>query len=138
MWKRDESVQPSSSRPETAQPSGPQDTPDPRGAARIGKSVVIKGELIASEDLVIDGSVEGKIELRKNVLTVGPEGRVQAEIFAKSTIIQGKVIGNVASTERVDIRDDGSLDGDLSSPRISIAEGAHFRGSIDMQRPPKP
>ena len=99
--------------------------------------MVIKGELIASEDLVIDGSVEGRIELRKNVLTVGPEGRVQAEIFAKSTIIQGKVIGNVAATERVDIRDDGSLDGDLSSPRISIAEGAHFRGSIDMQRPAK-
>jgi cytoskeletal protein CcmA (bactofilin family) len=138
MWKRDESVQPSAgSRPEVAQAGDPHDKSDPRDAARIGKSVVIKGELIASEDLVIDGSVEGRIELRKNVLTVGPEGRVQAEIFAKSTIIQGKVIGNVAATERVDIRDDGSLDGDLSSPRISIAEGAHFRGSIDMQRPAK-
>jgi len=139
MWKRDESVQASpASRPEPAQPGDPSDTSEPRSAARIGKSVVIKGELIASEDLVIDGSVEGRIELRKHVLTVGPDGRVQAEIFAKSTIIQGKVIGNITSTERVDIRDDGSLDGDLSSPRISIADGAHFRGSIDMQRPANP
>src|SRR6185295_203870 len=139
MWKRDESVNaPSGARPDPAQPDAAPGTPAPRDAARIGKSVVIKGELTASEDLVIDGTVEGKIELKKNVLTIGPGGRINADIVAKSAIVEGQVTGNITSTERVDIRDGGSLDGDLSSPRISIADGAHFRGSIDMQRPATP
>src|SRR5689334_14692010 len=122
MWKRDESVNaPSGTRPDAAQPDAAPGTPPSRDAARIGKSVVIKGELTASEDLVIDGTVEGKIELRKNVLTIGPGGRIHADIVAKSTVVEGQVTGNITSTERVDIRDGGSLDGDLSSPRISIA-----------------
>src|SRR5262245_1755955 len=135
MWKRDESVQTSPPpRSEAPQPAAGTAHPPSKDAARIGKSVVIKGELVASEDLIIDGSVEGKIELKNNVLTVGAEGRIKADIFAKSTIVQGRVVGNITATERVDIRDDGSLDGDLSAPRIAIADGAHFRGSIDMQR----
>jgi cytoskeletal protein CcmA (bactofilin family) len=100
----------------------------------IGKSVVIKGELNGSEDLTIEGQVEGKIELRQNVLTIGPNGKIKAQLFAKSVIILGEVIGNVTATEKVDIRDNGSVDGDIASPRVAIAEGAHFRGSIDMQR----
>jgi cytoskeletal protein CcmA (bactofilin family) len=101
----------------------------------IGKSVVIKGELNGSEDLTIEGLVEGKIELRQNVLTIGPNGKIKAQIFAKSVIILGEVTGNVTATEKVDIRDNGSVDGDIAAPRVAIAEGAHFRGSIDMQRP---
>lgn len=100
----------------------------------IGKSVVIKGELNGSEDLTIEGTVEGKIELRQNVLTIGPNGKIKAQLFAKSVIILGEVTGNVTATEKVDIRDNGSVDGDIASPRVAIAEGAHFRGSIDMQR----
>ncbi|HVL69233.1 MAG TPA: polymer-forming cytoskeletal protein [Vicinamibacterales bacterium] len=100
----------------------------------IGKSVVIKGELSASEDLTIEGQVEGKIELKQNVLTIGANGRIKAQIFAKSVIVLGEVNGNVTATEKVDIRDNGSVDGDIAAPRVAIAEGAHFRGSIDMQR----
>jgi cytoskeletal protein CcmA (bactofilin family) len=104
----------------------------------IGKSVVIKGELNGSEDLTIEGQVEGKIELRQNVLTIGPNGRIKAQVFAKSVIVLGEVTGNVTATEKVDIRDNGSVDGDIAAPRVAIAEGAHFRGSIDMQRTAAP
>ena len=100
----------------------------------IGKSVVIKGELSGSEDLTIEGQVEGKIELRQNVLTIGPNGKIKAQVFAKSIVILGEVTGNVTATEKVDIRDNGSVDGDIAAPRVAIAEGAHFRGSIDMQK----
>jgi cytoskeletal protein CcmA (bactofilin family) len=100
----------------------------------IGKSVVIKGELNGSEDLTIEGQVEGKIELKQNVLTIGPNGRIKAQIFAKAVVVQGEVTGNITASERVDIRDAGSVDGDLSAPRVAIADGAHFRGTIDMQR----
>src|SRR6476469_8143949 len=105
-----------------------------KGPVNIGKSVVIKGELTGSEDLTIEGHVEGKIELRQNVLTIGPNGKIKAQVFAKSVIILGEVIGNVTASEKVDIRDNGSVDGDIAAPRVAIAEGAHFRGSIDMQR----
>jgi cytoskeletal protein CcmA (bactofilin family) len=103
-------------------------------AVNIGKSVVIKGELNGSEDLTIEGQVEGKIELRQNILTIGPNGRIKAQVFAKSVIILGEVTGNVTASEKVDIRDNGSVDGDIASPRVAIAEGTHFRGSIDMQK----
>ena len=151
MWKRDEAVKPGApAGPGSAPaPSGapsaadsripPSTTNDPargmeRTAVNIGKSVVIKGELNGSEDLTIEGQVEGKIELRQNVLTIGPNGRIKAQVFAKSVIVLGEVSGNVTATEKVDIRDNGSVDGDIAAPRVAIAEGAHFRGSIDMQR----
>ncbi len=149
MWKRDEAVKPTAPggpAPAPAQPGPPAAEAAPktfasdpaRGLERttvnIGKSVVIKGELNGSEDLTIEGQVEGKIELRQNVLTIGPNGRIKAQVFAKAVIILGEVTGNVTATEKVDIRDNGSVDGDITAPRVAIAEGAHFRGSIDMQR----
>jgi cytoskeletal protein CcmA (bactofilin family) len=100
----------------------------------IGKSVVIKGELNGSEDLTIEGHVEGTIQLRDHVLTIGPNGKIKAQVFAKAVIVLGEVTGNVTATDKVDIRDNGSVDGDIISPRVAIAEGAHFRGSVDMQR----
>jgi cytoskeletal protein CcmA (bactofilin family) len=100
----------------------------------IGKSVVIKGELNGSENLTIEGQVEGTIHLREHVLTIGPNGRIKAQVFAKSVVVLGQVTGNVTASEKVDIRDNGSVDGDIVSPRVAIAEGAHFRGSVDMQR----
>jgi cytoskeletal protein CcmA (bactofilin family) len=96
--------------------------------------VVIKGELSGSEDLTIEGHVEGKIELKDHLLTIGPNGRIKAQVFAKAVIVLGEVNGNVTASEKVDIRDGGSVDGDIVSPRVAIAEGAHFRGSVDMQR----
>jgi len=100
----------------------------------IGKSVGNKGELNGSEDLTIEGHVEGTIQLKDNVLTIGPNGKIKAYVFAKSVIVLGEVVGNVTASDKVDIRDNGSVDGDLISPRVAIAEGAHFRGSVDMQR----
>jgi cytoskeletal protein CcmA (bactofilin family) len=142
MWKRDEAVrppQPTSGSPissvaEASAPRAEGTGQQERDMVNIGKSVVIKGELSGSEDLTIEGQVEGKIELKQNILTIGPNGRIKAEIFAKSIVVQGEVHGNITASERADIRDNGSVDGDLSSPRIAIADGAHFRGSIDMQR----
>ena len=154
MWKRDEAVRPSSGRetttPTPAAPSAPPPSTTAGSMAptaarslekdivNIGKSVVIKGELSGSEDLTIEGHVEGKIELRDNVLTIGPNGKIKAQIFAKAVIVLGEVIGNVSATEKVDIRDNGSIEGDIVSPRVAIAEGATFRGSVDMQRGAKP
>ena len=100
----------------------------------IGKSVVIKGELNGSEDLTIEGHVEGTIQLRDHILTIGPNGKIKAQVFAKAVIVLGEVTGNVTASDKVDIRDNGSVDGDIVSPRVAIAEGAHFRGSVDMQR----
>ena len=68
------------------------------------------------------------------MLTIGPNGRIKAQVFAKSVIVLGEVTGNVTASDKVDIRDNGSVDGDIVSPRVAIAEGAHFRGSVDMQR----
>ena len=143
MWKRDEGVKPASDvtpsaqPPQTSQAGTPQPAPRPqngRDAVNIGKSVVIKGELSGSEDLTIEGLVEGKIELKDNILTIGPNGKIKAQVFAKSVIVLGEVTGNVTASEKVDIRDNGSVDGDIISPQVAIAEGAHFRGSVDMQR----
>ena len=147
MWKRDESVKPTTTPPAPATPtpapaptsSAPKPVSDTRGQierdkVNIGKSVVIKGVLSGSEDLTIEGHVEGRIELRENVLTIGPNGKIRAEVFAKAVVVLGEVVGNVTASEKVDIRDNGSVDGDITSPRVAIAEGAHFRGSVDMQR----
>jgi len=100
----------------------------------IGKSVIIKGELSGSEDLTIEGQVEGKIELNNNVLTIGTNAKIKAQVFAKTIIVLGEVTGNITASEKVDIRDNGSVDGDITSPKVAIAEGAHFRGAIDMNR----
>ena len=104
------------------------------GIVGIGKSIVVKGELSGNEDLRVEGRVEGKIDLNQNLLTVGESGKVKAQIFAKTVVIIGEVLGNVTAVEKVSIQEKGVVDGDISSPRVAIAEGAHFRGSIDMRR----
>jgi cytoskeletal protein CcmA (bactofilin family) len=144
MWKRDESVKPAAPPASTpaaapAAPVGAAPSAEPRAQigrdmVNIGKSVVIKGELSGSEDLTIEGQVEGRIDLKDHLLTIGPNGKIKAEVFAKAVVVLGEVMGNVTASEKVDIRDNGSVDGDIASPRVAIAEGAHFRGSVDMQR----
>jgi len=159
MWKRDQGVRPTPGREGTGAPATPPPVGGPaatsaalgpesesrrhmdKDVVNIGKSVVIKGELNGSEDLTIEGHVEGKIELKDHVLTIGPNGKIKAEVFAKVVIVLGDVRGNIVASEKVDIRDNGSVDGDIAAPRVAIAEGAHFRGSVDMQKkvePPRP
>jgi cytoskeletal protein CcmA (bactofilin family) len=106
--------------------------------ASIGKSIVIKGELSGGEDLTVEGQVEGKIELQDHVLTIGPNGRIKAHIGARAIVVLGHVTGNLTATEKVDIREHGSVEGDICAPRIAIADGSHFRGSIDMQHKDQP
>jgi len=103
--------------------------------AHIGKSVVVKGELSGSEDLYLDGEVEGSIELRSHSLTIGPNGRVRANVSAKEVVIHGKVEGNIRGTERVELRKTAVLNGDIGTQRIVIEDGAFFKGSIDIQKP---
>jgi cytoskeletal protein CcmA (bactofilin family) len=103
--------------------------------AQIGKSLRVRGEISGSEDVTIDGEVEGTVELKDNSLTIGPNGKVHANVTAKSITVLGRLEGNVKAGERVEISKTGSLEGDLVTPRIVIEDGAVFRGSIDILKP---
>lgn len=103
-----------------------------RNTAQIGKSLTLKGELGGSEDVYIDGEIEGTIELKENALTIGPNGKVHANVTARTITILGLIQGNVRASERIEIRKTGSLEGDLVTARIVIEDGAVFRGSIDI------
>ncbi len=103
--------------------------------ATIGKSLIVKGELSGSESLYIDGKVEGAINLPGNRVTVGRNGQVAANIVAREIVVLGKVRGNCQASDRVDIRSEGSLTGDVIAARISIEDGAFFKGGIDIRKP---
>src|SRR5512142_859908 len=103
--------------------------------ATIGKSLVIKGEVSGSESLYIDGRVEGSINLSGNRVTIGRNGVVSANINAREIVVMGKVKGNLVAQDRVDIRNEGSLTGDVVAQRISIEDGAFFKGGIDIRKP---
>lgn len=104
------------------------------GLAQIGKSVFIKGELSGSEDLYVDGQVEGSIALKGNSLTVGPNGQVKASVEAKGVVVQGKLNGNIQASERVELRKSAVVTGDISTQRILIEEGAFLQGKVDIHR----
>src|SRR5579862_5748770 len=106
--------------------------------ATIGKSLVIKGEVTGSESLYIDGRVEGSISLAGNRVTIGRNGVVAANINAREIVVLGKVRGNLTASDRVDIRSDGSLTGDVVAARISIEDGAYFKGGIDIRKGGQP
>jgi cytoskeletal protein CcmA (bactofilin family) len=151
MWNKRE--EPPAPRPASATPapaptpeikkeptpvsSTPYRTPesDSRNTATIGKAVKIVGQIFTKEDLYVDGDVEGTIESQENKVTVGPNGRVQASIRAREVIILGQVQGNVETSDKVDIRKDAKLVGDITTSRISIEDGALFKGSIDIKKP---
>jgi cytoskeletal protein CcmA (bactofilin family) len=105
--------------------------------AQIGKSVVIKGDLTGSEDLYVDGQVEGSIALKTNSLTVGPNGQVKASVEAKGVVVQGKLEGNVTASDRVELRKSAVVTGDITTQRISIEEGAYLKGKVDIQGKPE-
>jgi cytoskeletal protein CcmA (bactofilin family) len=151
MWKPN---QPAGNNPQSPEPPRPATPPAPSfdasarvapppaqqsastgEQATIGKSLVIKGEVTGSESLYIDGKVEGSINLAGNRVTVGRNGQVAANISAREIVVLGKVRGNVTASDRVDIRSEGSLTGDVTAQRISIEDGAFFKGGIDIRKP---
>jgi cytoskeletal protein CcmA (bactofilin family) len=143
MWKPNQPTgtpaTPEPARPATPAPGGyearPAAAPGGGDQATIGKSLVVKGELSGSESLYIDGKVEGAINLPGNRVTVGRNGQVAANIMAQEVVVLGKVRGNVQASDRVDIRSEGSLTGDVIAARISIEDGAFFKGGIDIRKP---
>ena len=152
MWKPNQAGPSSTSTPEPARPATPTPTPItlesstlrtpgaaspvPAGEqATIGKSLIVKGEVSGSESLYIDGKVEGAINLPGNRVTVGRNGQVAANITAREVVVLGKVRGNIHASDRVDIRSEGSLTGDVAAARISIEDGAYFKGGIDIRKP---
>ncbi len=132
MWKREEPAEPVT--PQIASASDLAEKSSANQNVIIGKSIVVKGELRGSEDLTIEGQVEGKITLKQHVLTIGTHGRIRAQVIAKSIVVLGEVIGNIEAIEKVAIRNEGTVEGDIKAPRVAIAEGAKFRGGIDMQQ----
>src|SRR6185312_314512 len=147
MWKPNQPGAQTPPTPEPARPQPPAGTPAYDAAARagssatstgeqatIGKSLVVKGELSGSESLYVDGKVEGAINLPGNRVTVGRNGQVAANIMAREIVVLGKVRGNCQASDRVDIRSEGSLTGDVVAARISIEDGAFFKGGIDIRK----
>ena len=108
---------------------------DSRGPAVIGKSVMIKGQIFSREDLTIDGEIDGSVELHEHRLTVGPNGKLQAGVKAREVVVLGTIHGNVEASDKIDIRKDAKLVGDIKTARIVIEDGAYFKGSIDIARP---
>ncbi len=156
MWKPNQPGNSTPPTPEPQRPSTPATTFDPASSraaapgasstavapagdqATIGKSLIVKGELSGSESLYIDGKVEGAINLPGNRVTVGRNGQVAANIMAREVVVLGKVRGNIQASDRVDIRSEGSLTGDVTAARISIEDGAFFKGGIDIRKPGSP
>ena len=147
MWKPNQSgsLTPTPT-PEPARPAPPSPAYEPSPSrtpaaaitgeqATIGKGLFIKGEINGSESLFIDGKVEGSVNLPGNRVTIGRNGQVASNITAREIVVLGKVRGNVFATDRVDIRAEGSLSGDVSAARISIEDGAFFKGGIDIKKP---
>jgi cytoskeletal protein CcmA (bactofilin family) len=149
MWnkRKEEEYQPKSSTPSapasttretsptmSTAPASSHYSPDVR-AAVIGKSVMIKGQIFSREDLTIDGEVDGSVELQEHRLTVGPHGKLQAGVKAREIVVLGTIHGNVEASDKIDIRKDAKLVGDIKTARIVIEDGAYFKGSIDIVRP---
>jgi len=103
--------------------------------ANIGKSISIKGDVTGDEDTVIEGKVEGRVDLKNHHLTIGPNGDVNGEVSAKQVTVVGKVHGNVQATERIEVSDTGRVNGDLASPRLLIQEGGQLNGKVSMKAP---
>jgi cytoskeletal protein CcmA (bactofilin family) len=107
----------------------------PAGSATLGKNVTVKGQIFSREDLTIDGEVEGTVECHEHRLTIGPNGRVHAGLKAREIVIYGSIQGNVEATDKIDIKKEAKLVGDIKTSRIVIEDGAYFKGSIDISKP---
>jgi cytoskeletal protein CcmA (bactofilin family) len=123
------------SPPMSTAPTSSHYAPDVRGPAVIGKSVMIKGQIFSREDLTIDGEIDGSVELQEHRLTIGPHGKLQAGVKAREIVVLGTIHGNVEASDKIDIRKDAKLVGDIKTARIVIEDGAYFKGNIDIVRP---
>ncbi|HUA17589.1 MAG TPA: polymer-forming cytoskeletal protein [Bryobacteraceae bacterium] len=121
--------------PMSSTPTPSHQPSESRGPAIIGKSVMIKGQIFSREDLTIDGEIDGSVELHEHRLTVGPNGKLQAGVKAREVVVLGTIHGNVEAADKIDIRKDARLVGDIKTARIVIEDGAYFKGSIDITRP---
>lgn len=150
MWKKRDSIPEPVERPLANQPpthpplevssmtTTPRILETTAGAARLGSGLRLKGEITGDEDLQIDGSLEGTVHLAERKVTIGPGAQVNADIVAREVIVYGQVRGNLHGRERIEIRKDGSVVGDLTTARIVIEDGAYFKGSIEIERPESP
>jgi cytoskeletal protein CcmA (bactofilin family) len=137
MWSRD--ALPESDRDRqsaTAAPAFARPPEERRVVAWVGKSVIFKGDLISSEDLMIDGRVEGTIDVRDHALTIGPDADIRATISARTVTVLGSINGMITAKEKVDIRETGSVIGDILSPRLGMVDGAVLRGKVDTGKAP--
>jgi len=124
---------PLQTRPDSAPAVGPAPVMEtPRRAANIGESVVIKGEVTAEEDLLVAGRVEGHLSVEGHVLTIGPKAAVLADVRAGVAIVGGEIRGSVSASDKVEVREGGSIDGDITTPRIAVADGGCVRGRVDV------
>ena len=138
MWKKDpsEEITPSQSRPVQTPQTG--QTPKPvssksGGPATIGPSITIKGDVTGDEDLVIQGKIDGKVDLAKHNVTIGPQGRVKADVFGRSVVVEGEVEGDLRGEEQVILRHSAKVQGNITAPRVALEDGATFRGGIEME-----
>ena len=127
-WKRNESETPTRSTPQPAAPP----SRSTGQSATIGASIRIKGDLSGDEDLLIQGQIQGKIKLQSHNVTVGPSGRVKADIRGRTIRVEGEVDGNLYGEEEIVIRSSGRVQGNLQAPRVTLENGSNFKGSIDM------
>lgn len=107
-------------------------TASQNGTLVLGSSVTIRGKIISREDLSINGNMEGTIEAKDHRLTIGPNGNVTADIKVREVIVQGSVQGNVEAADKIEIRKDAKLIGDIKTARIGIEDGAYFKGAVDI------
>jgi cytoskeletal protein CcmA (bactofilin family) len=128
-------VMPSTPAPAQTAAAAPEPARRTGGSATIGPSIFIKGDLSGEEDLVIEGRVEGKVDLKQNNVTVGKDGRVRADVFGKVVIVEGEVDGNVFAREQAILRQSGAIRGNITAPRVILEDGSRFKGSIDMEAP---
>ncbi|MGH9862938.1 MAG: bactofilin family protein [Candidatus Acidiferrales bacterium] len=140
MWRNknleeETSSQPVRETPRQVEVSAPTPLPAVKVGARIGRTLSVKGELVGNEELLVDGEFSGTIDLGSSSLTVGPQGRLQADVYAREIVIEGAVRGKLRAAERLLIARTGNVVGDLVAARIVIEDGAYFKGSIDIQKP---
>ncbi len=126
---------PAPSPAQAAAPGGSHEPPKRMDRATIGASIFIKGDLSGEEDLVIEGRVEGKVDLKQNNVTVGKNGKVKADVWGRVVTIEGEVTGNVFAREQAILRQSGAINGNIQAPRVILEDGSRFKGSIDMEAP---
>lgn len=144
MWKREDEARPATTATPPMTPTVSATPPThtvssapeaPRERAVLGASLSVRGEVVGGEDLLVQGRIEGKIELADHAVTIGRSGKVAADIFAKSVMVEGEIKGNLFATEQILIRKSGSVNGNLTAPRIVLEDGCKFKGSVDMESP---